>query len=81
MNKTIDEINKTIDELIDNFNHKHAYSFLAFALVGVVCSYFVYFVAYNDPQPMLISQHIWRVVLVVISYFFGGFFFSKDQWN
>jgi len=78
MNKTIDEINKTIDEQLDNFNHKYAYSLIAIVLAGVVCSYFV---AYNDPQPMLISQHIWRISLVVISYFFGGLFFSKDQWN
>jgi len=78
MDETIKEISETIDELIGNFNHKYAYSLLAFTLVGVACSYFV---AYNDPQPMFISQHIWRISLVVISFFFGGFFFSKDQWS
>jgi len=73
---------KNLKKLKDNFNRKYAYSLTAIAVVGVIYSYFV---AYSDPQPMFISQHIWRVaigVAIIAGCFFGGgSFFSRDMWS
>ncbi len=69
-------MNKRLERVKRNFNFKWAF---VFVVLGLALFFYLSLFVYNDLLPITTRQCVSTIIVVVVSFFVGGFTFYRDM--